>query len=372
MTRVAAFEFGEWKCDYQPRRGHLFTAPGKPSILVRRGAYLGQLVVQRNWFRRLFNLRPDAYGPPSYFGLPDGGYQGGDRIVLLPQWSRSSQRQLDGTAMRHHVGFFDETGAPASPFPGPRYPLMARPHADGYQDIDGPHYIRAIEDAMVEFAKTGDPFARMWLILCANHVIRRFPPVPFTDGDGPEYSLASMETNVWMFPHTGALGIVRENAWCLRAVVEAQRVAPSLLFENWIKRFVAMAKNGQGLDGALERHTYADGLDEGEAYKLGMATNLHYCTGWQPPFFVRAVREAMRVVPACFDDGRTILERCRNVWRTAPRVAGEDNGPSGLPRYLVIGDANGLYPEIRSGFGPARAYYDVDSFNCFLEVGLEL
>jgi hypothetical protein len=371
MSRVAAFEFGSWSCDYQPRRGHLFTHPSKPSILVRRGAYPGQLVVQRNWFRRLFNLSPSYYGPPSYFGLPDGGYQGGDRIVLLPQWSRSSQRQLDGTAMRHHVAVFDAVGGPAPQWPGPRYPLTARPHADGYQDIDGPHYIRAIEDGMVEHAKTGCPFARMWAILCAHHVIRRFPPVPFTDGDGPEYSLASMETNVWMFPHTGALGIVRENAWCLRAVVEAQRIAPSLTFENWIKRFVAMVEKGQALNGALERHTYGQGLDQEEpVLKYGVDPKIEWCTSWMVPFMVRALREAARVVPACTDNARTIMSRVKPWLVNVPFADGEDNSWRWLPLYLLIGESGDLYPTITRGVGLSRPYYATDMDNCFREMGL--
>ena len=373
--RVPTFEFDGWKCEYNPRRGHLFTHPDKPSIMVRRGDYDGQLFVQRGWVRRLFHINPDAYGPPAYHGLEDGGYQGGGEIELHPKWTRETERRLDGTIRRHHIGRFSDTGEPLPPWPGPRYPLAARPQGDGYQAIDGAHLIRAYSHAIAQFAHDRDPVARYWLILCAHEVMRRFPLVPFMDGEGPEYSLATMFRNVTATPHTGALGIQRENAWSLRCVVEAQRVAPSRMFAVWIQRFVDMLYLGQAANGATERHDKNSGLQQGEPYNMfGLDANAEVCVSWQIPFMVVAVREAMRVVPECHAHGRVVLERFKSIWDSAPRVGGDvyDGIPTapGLPRYLVVARDGQLVPRITEGVGPARSTYDGYAFQAFHEVGL--
>ncbi len=368
------FDFNGWTCTLT-RNGHLFTHPDMPSILVRRGDYDGQMFVQRGWLRRVFDMNPKAYGPPSYYGEPDGGLQGGSDIELYPKWARGTQAKLDGTIRRHHIGKFNENGEPLAPWPGPRYPLAARYHGDGYQNIDGAHLIRAYSYAVAQFAHDCDPVARMWLILCAHEVMRRFPLAPFTDGEGPEYSLATMFRNVTATPHTGALGIQRENAWSLRCVVEAQRVAPSRIFETWITRFVDMLYMGQASNGATERHNKASGLQQSEPWGMfGLSEDVEVCVSWQIPFMVVAVREAMLVVPETYAHGRVVLERFRAIWDSAPRVGGDVYGgvatASGLNRYLVVARNGELVPRITEGVGPARADYDGYAFQAFREVGL--
>lgn len=354
--RVPLFSFDGWTCTYS-RLGHLFTHPDKPSIMVRRGDYDGQLFVQRGWLRRVLRINPDAYGPPTYWGLPDGGYQGGGEIDLHPKWTRETERRLDGTIRRHHIGFFNDDGTPWTG-DGWRYPLVARYHGDGYHDIDGPHYIRAYEYAVAQYAKNRCPVARMWQILCATHVMRRFPLQPFVNGDGPEYSLASMWANVSVSPHLGGLGICRELAWSLRCVVEAQRVSPTDEFRAWIERMIDTIYLGQALNGACESHTYGQGLaqEETEARAFGIPEGVSWCVRWQHPFLIRAVREAMDVVPSTASHGRTILERFR-PWFFDPTF------PQG--RYLVMSDG-----PITQGYGPGIPTYDEDARDAIRSAGL--
>ena len=346
---MSIFDFDGWTCTYQARKGHIFQR-GRNRILVRRGEHPGQLIVQRDWLSRTFNLAP------PYYGEPDGGLQGGSGIDLYPVKTRETQAQMDGVIRRHHIARFDEQGEPVMPWPGPRYPLAARPQGDSYQAIDGAHLIRAYSHAV---ALRRDPVARMWLILCAYDVLRRFPLVPFTDGDGPEYSLASMETNVWRYPHSGALGITRENAWCLRCVVEAQRVAPCSMFEEWISRFIAMMETGQARNGAVERVGPSSGLHQGEPWSMfGLTADVEVCASWQVPFAVVALDEAVKVMPNLQPKVRTILSFISPWWQTVPLVPGEDGSAHGLPRYLVVARGGVLVPTITEGVGPARGYYD--------------
>lgn len=367
MVSVPQFSFGAWQCDYNPRVGHRFT--GSSTILVRRGDFDGQLIVQRSVIDRALNLRPAIYG------LHGGGYQGGDGIELYPRWTRDTRLAMDGTMLRHPVGLFTAEGQPTTGA-GLRYALDARKLPNGYEKIDGPHLIRAYRHAVAQWKKDGDPVARMLLILCAFDVIRRFPLTPFVNGEGPEYSLATMELNVSIYPHMGALGITRENAWCLRAVVEAQRAAPSLLFAEWIRRFVAMLDQGQSFGGALERHAFGQGLaeEESDARALGVQPDEEWCTSWQTPFLIVAIREAMRVVPECYAQGRNVLARVRPWWREIEPVGGDvyDGIPTapGLPRYLIVAKGGHAFERITRGVGPARAAYDGFAFQAFSEVGL--
>ena len=350
---MSIFDFDGWIVSYQPRKGHVFQR-GRERILVRRGEHPGQLLVQRTWFDRTFNI------PQPYYGSKDGGEQGGQGIDLYPKWERETLMRLDGTIRRHHIARFDEKGEPVMPWPGPRYPLAARPQPDGYQAIDGAHYIRAYSHAV---ALPRDPVARMWLILCAYDVLRRFPLVPFMDGDGPEFSLASMETNVWRYPHSGALGITRENAWCLRCVVEAQRVSPTDMFAEWISRFISMIELGQALNGAVERVGPSSGLHQSEPWGMfGLPADFEVCTWWQTTFMVVALDEAAKVLPRLQPKVRTILSRIAPWWQAVPIVPGDvyDGIPTapGLPRYLVVARGGVLAPTITEGVGPARSAYD--------------
>lgn len=360
ISEMSTFNFDDWTCEYQPRKGHIFTR-GRNRILVRKGEHPQQLIVQRSWLTRTANLAP------PYYGAKDGGEQGGQGIDLYPAWSRETLMRLDGTIRRHHIARFDAQGEPLASWPGPRYALAARWQGDGYQAIDGAHLIRAYSHAIAAWAKLRDPVARMWLILCAHDVMRRFPLQPFTDGDGSEYSLVSMETNVWKNPHQGALGVTRENAWCLRAVVEAQRAAPSRVFAEWIRRFVAMVEMGQAHNGAVERVGQSSGLHQGEPWGMfGLSPDFEVCTSWQTPFLIVALAKA--VTPETRDHVRVILGRIQPWWRNVPLVLGEDNAPPGLPRYLIVARGGILATHIQAGVGPARPYYDSAAFAAFASV----
>lgn len=358
------FDFNGWTCTLT-RNGHLFKR-GREKILVRHGPNR-LLTVQRTWLARTFNLHPPTYG-----NVNDGGEQGGQGIVLYP--TTGSLAQLDGTIERHAIASFMGDGTPRPPWPGPRYPL-SQDSESPYKRIDGAHYVRAYSHAVAQFAHDRDPVARMWLILCAHEVMRRFPLAPFTDGEGPEYSLVTMLRNVFATPHTGALGIQRENAWALRCVVEAQRVAPSRMTESWVRQFVEMLYMGQAANGATERHDKASGLQQGEPWGMfGLAENVEVCVSWQIPFMVVAVREAMRVVPETYAHGRVVLARFKEIWRSVPYTTGDvyDGIPTapGLPRYLVVARDGVLSNYIREGVGPARSAYDGYAFQAFREVGL--
>jgi len=371
---VPLYCVNEWACT-KTRQGFLFKHPDRASIMVRFGDYPGQLFVQRGVLRRVLRLNPKVYDPPEYYGLADGGYQGGDGIDIYPKWTRTTLAKLDGTIRRHHIGHFTEAGTPTAPWPGARYPLAARPHGDGYQDIDGAHLIRAYSHAVAAWSYARDPVARMWSILCANQVMRRFPLVPFLDAEGPEYSLATMWRNVTTTPHQGALGVQRENAWALRCVVESQRAAPHPTQATWIRTFIDMLYIGQAESGATERHDRNSNLQQGEPWGMfGLADDVEVCTGWQWQFMAVAVREAMRVVPETYAHGRVVLERFKAMLDSAPRVHGDvyDGIPTapGLPRYLVVARGGLLVPRVTEGVGPARAAYDGYAVKAFQEVGL--
>lgn len=370
MVICPLFSVDGWECEWNPRVGHRFVRPDMPTILVRRGDFDGQLVVQRTLLDRVMNFRPEIYGYQA------GGYQGGGEIELFPKWSRETRLAMDGTMLRHPVGIFTAEGQPTTGA-GLRYALEARKLPNGYEKIDGPHLIRAYRHAVAQWKKDRDPAARMFLILCAFDVLRRFPLVSFADGDGGGiYSLASMERNVAATPHQGALGITRENAWCLRCVVEAYRAAPSPLFAEWIRRFVAMLDLGQSYGGALERHGFSDGLaeEQDDARRLGVQPDEEWCTSWQTPFLIVAVNEARKLVPTCAAAARNVMVRVRPWWREIEPVAGDvyDGNPTapGLPRYLIVAKGGRPFERITRGVGPARAAYDGFAFQAFSEVGL--
>lgn len=338
---VPIFSFDDWKCEYNARRGHLFTK-GRQTILIReRGR---RMTVQRTWLARTFDLHPTIYGDPY-----NGGVQGGGDIDLHPKYD---QAKLDGTIERHAVGWWNEDGTPH--MPGTRYPLQQDEPTSPYKKIDGPHLIRAFGPAV----GGRDIVARFWLITCAYDVMRRFPMQPFVNGDGPEYSLASMWTNVNATPHQGGLGICRELAWSLRCVVEAQRVSPTDEFKAWIERMVDTIYLGQALNGACESHTFGQGLaqEEAEARTFGIPEGKSWAVRWMAPFLIRAVREAMDVVPSTASHGRTILERFR-PWFFNPAF------PQG--RYLVMSDG-----PITQGYGPGIPTYDDDAREAIRSAGL--
>jgi len=371
------FDFNGWTCTLT-RNGHLFKHPDKPSILVRRGDYDGQLFVQRGWLRRVFNMNPKAYGPPSYYGEPDGGLQGGSDIELYPKWARGTQAKLDGTIRRHHIGKFNEKGEPLAPWPGPRYPLAARYHGDGYQDIDGAHLIRAYEHAVAQFAHDRDPVARMWLILCAREIMRRFPILPFTDGEGPEYSLATMHKNVFADPHRAKLGVIRELAHSLRCVVESQRVAPMRLTETWITRFVEMLYMGQALNGAFGDFRYGEAMEQEAPWTVAqpggftvLSTDEGEFPSFQARFLYVALHEASKVVPATRTHVRVMLERAKRLEDSCVKVP-DLYRPElrGLPRWVIVSRGGQLLSTVTEGVGYADTTYDEDMRKVWREQGL--
>lgn len=400
MTHVPMFDAYGWTCDFQARKGHVFSkgagrivvrsnaawAPGMPT--VKHGAYLPArfLTVERTRARRLMPHALTGWGNNL-----DGGEQGGHGIVLMP--TAGTLAELDGTMERMPIAAFHAvTGEPltradlgfqdeyllSAATPSDGSPLQFRAFASSlaqthpqarWQRIDAAHLIRAYSAAMV-LAGQGDPVARFWLICCAHDVIRSYA-VKRTRSDGQGWSLAAQEENVAARPGTGGLGIVRWNAWSLRCVVEAYRVAPSRMFADWIRRYVSVWQKGQAVTGPLERHDYASGLDQQEPVRIfGLDPRYEWCTSWQHPFAVRAVREAMRYVPECEADGLNILRRIKPWLSDVPFVQGEDSSAPWLPRYLVIAKDGVLLDKVTWGVGPARGYYGADMVQCFQEVGL--
>lgn len=337
---VPLYSVNGWTCDYQPRKGHVLTK-GRDRILIReRGA---RMTVQRTWFDRVFDRHPEPYG-----NVYNGGEQGGGGIDLHPKYDRA---KLDGTIERHAIGWWNADGTPH--MPGTRYPLQSFEPTSPYAKLDGPHYVRAFGPGV----GSRDPVAIWWLQTCAYDVMRRFPLQPFTDGDGPEYSLHSMWINVNASPHQGGLGICRELAWSLRCVVEAQRVAPCEEFRWRIIRMIDTIYMGQALNGACESHTYGQGLaqEETEARSFGIPEGQSWAVRWQAPFLIRAVREAMDVVPSTHAHGRTILERFKPWY--------EPSFPKG--KYLVMNEG-----PITRGYGPGIPTYDEDAVMAIRSVGL--
>jgi hypothetical protein len=414
MTRVPVFEFDGWTCEWNARKGaHTFKRGGQ-TIVVRSNAIPGAkhtaalplryARVDRTLLRRLaaWALLPPrlrAHGDPTVqpgdlvgFGnVTDGGEQGGQGIELLPTWTPETRAAMDGTIERHPCFAFNATsGAPltraeigfaeqytldaATPNTGrpSQFAPFVAPYSGKYerwQRIDGAHLVRAFEYAVAQFAHDRDPISRFDLVNVGHDVMRSY-----TTSETNGWSLAAMERNVFASPHTGGLGITRWNAWCLRAVVEAQRAAPSRVFADWIRRYVGVLYMGQAECGAFERHKFGDGIDQGEPVLLfGLPERYEWCTSWQVPFMVRAVREAMRVVPETQSQGRVILERAKRLWDRAPVVGGDVYDgiatASGLNRYLVIAENGVLVDRVTMGVGPARALYDADAFACFAEVG---
>lgn len=394
--RVPLFEFDEWTCDYSPRIGHRFEHPLRGVVLVKPGSFPGQLVVQRTWARRLLNRRPEIHGPKVY-GTTAGGEQGGQGIEIDPVWDPWTRDALDGVALRHDVGFFAPDGTPSFG-DGKRYPLTARRLPNGFERYDGPHYIRAYRHALAQWNHDRDPFARMWLLCCWADVYRRFPLAPFVDTEGPEWSLASMGYNVTASPGLGALGITRENAWALRlgaevlgvlrdssvslyAYLRMKNLHPTntpdgssyrALNRKWCEKFVYVLHIGQAQNGALERHSVRDGVaqEASEYVSFGGSPDDEWCTSWQTPFLLVALARAARYLP----EGRTreraeqIVERVRPWWRNVPFTAGEDDSEPGLPRYLTVAKRGKLEDFIRSGYGPARTYYDESASAAMVEI----
>ena len=80
-----------------------------------------------------------------------------------------------------------------------------------------------------------------------------------------------------------------------------------------------------------------------------------WATRWQHPFLIRAVCEAMSVVPSTWAHGRTILERFKPWY--------EPSFPQG--KYLVMSEG-----PITRGYGPGIPTYDEDAVEAIRSVGL--
>jgi len=358
------FDFNGWTCTLT-RNGHLFQR-GREKILVRHGPNR-RLTVQRTWLARTFNLHPPTYG-----NVNDGGEQGGQDVVLYP--TTGSLAQLDGTIERHAIASFMGDGTPRPPWPGPRYPL-SQDSESPYKRIDGAHYLRAYGPAL-PFPE--DPVARMWLILCAHEVMRRFPLAPFTDGEGPEYSLATMHKNVFADPHRAKLGVIRELAHSLRCVVESQRVAPMRLTETWITRFVEMLYMGQALNGAFGDFRYGEGMEQEAPWTVFQPGGFRILTSdegefpsFQARFLYVALHEASKVVPATRTHVRVMLERAKKLedscWKVPDLYRPELRG---LPRWVIVSRGGELLPTVTGGVGYADTTYDEDMRKVWREQGL--
>jgi hypothetical protein len=248
----------------------------------------------------------------------------------------------------------------------------------GYQRIDGLHMIRAYEYAVAQYAKNKCPVARMWLILCATNIMRRFPLTPFTDGEGPEYSLATMHKNVFADPHRAKLGVIRELAHSLRCVVESQRVAPMRLTETWITRFVEMLYMGQALNGAFGDFRYGEGMEQEAPWTVFQPGGFRILTSdegefpsFQARFLYVALHEASKVVPATRTHVRVMLERAKKLedscWKVPDLYRPELRG---LPRWVIVSRGGELLPTVTGGVGYADTTYDEDMRKVWREQGL--
>jgi hypothetical protein len=304
---------------------------------------------------------------------------------------------MDGTIERHWIGAFHlETGAPLlreeigfqddyrldqcslnSEPPIQLRPFSTAPIAHKLSDwrrIDAAHLIRAYSHAVAAYAAKQDPAARMWLICQAHDVIRSYclRPIhepPYADGYD-RLSLYKLKTNVWANPHLAKIGIVRWLAWSLRAVVEAQRVAPSRLFSAWIQEFVDLLLLAQAENGALADEVSSDSLNQDEPYQLGLDRRLGVCTPWQHSFMVSALRKAVDVLPTLREPVRVIFARMAPMFRDVPYVADMYGGVPGPNRYVVTSKDGELLPKITTGIAPARTENQADTFRCFEEMGV--
>ncbi len=363
------FDFNGWTCTLT-RNGHLFSGPS--TILVRHGDNR-RLTVQRTWFARASNLHPKPYG-----NVDDGGEQGGQGIDLYPKWTRATRDAMDGTIERHAIASFMGDGTPRPPWPGPRYPL-SQDSESPYKRIDGAHYVRAYSHAVAQFAHDRDPVARMWLILCAHEVMRRFPLASFTDGEGPEYSLATMHKNVFADPHRAKLGVIRELAHALRGVVESQRVAPMRITETWITQFVEMLYMGQALNGAFANNTIDEpSAEQGQPWTVAQPGSFRLLTpdegefpSFQARFMYVALNEASKVVPATRTHVRTMLERAKRLEDGCMKVT-DLYRPElrGLPRWVIVSRGGQLLTDVTEGIGYADTTYDEDMRRVWQEQGL--
>ena len=345
---VPMFNVGPWTCDYQPRKGHVFSDGAGGRILVREVGR--RMTVQRTWRARYLNEHPPTYG-----NVHDGGEQGGGDINLR---FRYDQARLDGTIERHAIGWWEPDGTPH--MPGTRYPLQQFEPTSPYAKIDGAHYLRAFEYAGASL----EPVANFWRKTCSADVRRRFSYEPFSDAEGPEYSLGTMWVNVQGAARgSGALGICRELAHALRAVVESQRGLTTFEEFEWIRRMLTTIELGQAENGAVEAHTYGCGVaqEEAEARAFGIPEGTYWCVSWQVPYLIRAVYEAMRVEPGFRELGRRIIARFK-PWYV--------RWPGTLPRYLIMGRNGQPVKTITEGVGPGIPTWDADARYIIAELGL--
>lgn len=345
MVRVPAFEFDDWRCEWEPRRGHTFTrglqrtrvrsnAAWKPGLApVRHQELLPARFMQVD--RGLIDLARVALGFPrrlqgygentsstgarpltGWGNNADGGEQGGQGIVLHPRFTRTTMAELDGTIERHPIGAFHfDTGAPltrdelgysanyvldaATVASNPPFQLAQfigggwpNPAVVTWQRIDVYHYCRAFNAAVAAWKAKREPVSFFVLIGCANEVLRWLPMLPVTNGDSLWQRLRNLEGLAG--GHKGKMGVVRGRAHALRAVVEAAGALQDLnrnaaqdahlgRFEAWIRAAIDAEFLNQMPNGSYTSNTIDEPSSE-QGQPWSVAQPRAYFPGGEPDF----------------------------------------------------------------------------------------
>lgn len=452
MTRVPLFEFDGWRCDWNPRVGHTFSRgierirvrsngawrPGMSNVV--HGPHLPARFMQVD--RGLIELaRTAVLGPRRLRGFgentsptgvrelkgwgnnTDGGEQGGQGIDLHPRFTRTTIAELDGTIERHPIAAFHfDTGMPLTrddlgysanyvldsatvasnppfqfeQFIGGGWP---NPAVVTWQRIDVYHYCRAFNAAVAAWHARRDWVAFVWLLCCAQEVLRWLPMRPVTNGDSLYQRLRNLEAS----GHHGKMGVVRGRAHALRVVVEAARALQDLparneaqavtlaMFEEWISgaidaEFLNQMPNGSYTSNTSDEPSSEQGqpwsVIQPRAYAVGgapdfskgsfrlLSTNEGEAPSWQLCFLSVALAEAAQVVPEKLPRVRVILAGHKRIFDTCPLVPDRYHPEViGLPYWLVVSRDGASIP-VTEGIGLADTTYDADALRAFTEVGL--
>lgn len=245
------------------------------------------------------------------------------------------------------------------------------PKAWSVKAHDSYHLARAYMRALGLWRAHQDPVARALILMYAEDARIAWTLGGKDPDQGSSWEPFSLRRRTLAAEKNPGRGgdIVRGVAWSLRLGVAALEVgAPNRAeWEAWVAAMLRYVRLVQMPSGAFYSASYGFGQDQDEPWLVfGLDRRKGECPSWQVPFLVRAVWEAQAEMPRVRELARAIVLDAEKLWgpRT-PRVAGEDNAPAGLPRYLVTSVDGIPVAQITEGVGPARPYYDADAFAVF-------
>lgn len=414
MTQVPMFSYDDVTCEWIPRKGlHVFERAGRFVAQVRSNAawMIGMrnpptdgwllprfATVERSWRRR--NLPHALVGWGNNL---DGGEQGGQGIKMHPEWTPSTQAELDGTIEGNPIcAFHWETGEPLTRDNGLGYaeqytplrndshaepPFQLRPftgtrsgHSQEFWQADDPaHYARTFSAAVAAWEHDRCPVAFLWLQVCAANVLNALPIAPVGDGYGYRQSLATMRQNVRAGPGLAKIGEIRALAHSARSVAEAHKAAPKPAYADWLRMFIevvglAQAPSGVFADGWKEEGCQ-QGLpwvEHGSAYRV-LDDDEGECASWEDCFLIVALNEARKALGDIRSTRavKSIVAKYMRIYQTCPLVPGEYGG-IGLPKYLVTSRARVLHPDITEGTDGGINEYVGDSLQAAMELGVAI